>query len=130
MKRSVRRKQSGETIIEFSLSLMFLMPLLLGTLVFGFRLVEAQQINQITRDLAHMYSRGVAFNTTGGTTEAESLADQFGLTTSGNSVVIFSTITLMNAAGCNAGTGSNNCTNLNKAVFTSQVAIGNAGSNG
>jgi Flp pilus assembly protein TadG len=132
MKRSFRRKQAGATIIEFTLSLMFLMPLLLGTLVFGFRLVTSQQINQITRDLAHMYSRGIAFNTTAGTTESASLADQFGLTTNGNSVVIFSTITLMTAAGCNTGTGlnTNTCNNLNKAVFTSQVAIGNAGANG
>jgi Flp pilus assembly protein TadG len=126
MRRSARRKQSGATIIEFTLSLMFLVPLLLGTLVFGFRLVEAQQINQITRDLAHMYSRGVTFNqATGGSTEAASLADQFGLTSTGNSVIIFSTITLMTAAGCNAGTGSNTCNNLNQPVFESQVAIGN-----
>jgi hypothetical protein len=131
MKRSVRRKQSGATIIEFSLSLMFLLPLLLGTLVFGFRLVTAQQINQIARDMAHMYSRGVAFNTTGGTAEAASLADQFGLTTSGNSVIIFSTIMLMTPALCNTGTGgsSGTCNNLNQPVFASQVAIGNAGAN-
>jgi hypothetical protein len=123
--RSRKRGQRGATVIEFSLSLMFLMPLLLGTLVFGFRLVEAQQVNQITRDLAHMYSRGVAFNTTPGTAEAASLADQFGLTTNGNSVVIFSTITLMTSAGCNTGTGNNTCTNINLPVFESQVAIGN-----
>jgi len=130
MRKSVRRKQAGATIIEFTLSLMFLLPLLLGTLVFGFRLVESQQVNQITRDLAHMYSRGVDFTTTGGTSEAESLADQFGLTTTGNSVIIFSTITLMTASGCHAGTGNNTCNNLNQPVFESQVAIGNATANG
>jgi hypothetical protein len=131
MNRTRRRKQAGATIIEFTLSLMFLMPLLLGTMVFGFRLVEAQQINQITRDLAHMYSRGVAFNTTAGTSEAASLSNQFGLTTNGSSVIIFSTLTLMTAAGCNTGTGGNTglCTNLNKPVFTSQVAIGNSTAN-
>jgi hypothetical protein len=124
-----RKKQSGATIIEFSLSLAFMVPLLIGTYVFGFRLVQAQQIDQITRDLAHMYSRGVDFTTAGGAGEAESLADQFGLTSTGNCALIFSTITLATAATCQAYNSTNNCTNLNKAIFTQQVGIGNVTSN-
>jgi len=131
MRRSTRRKQSGATIIEFSLSLAFLVPLLIGTLVFGFRLVQAQQVDQITRDLAHMYSRGVSFTTTGGAGEAESLADQFGLTSTGNCALIFSTITLETASACNSGTGgsSGTCTNLGQPVITQQVGIGNVTAN-
>jgi hypothetical protein len=133
MRRSTKNKQSGATIIEFTLSLMFLVPLLLGTLVFGFRLVEAQQVDQITRDLAHMYSRGnIDFTTTGGASEAETLAGQFGLTSTGQSVLIFSTITLETASLCNQGTGlsTNTCNNLNQPVFTQQVAIGNTSADG
>jgi hypothetical protein len=134
---STRKRESGATIIEFTLSLMFLVPLLLGTLVFGFRLVWAQQIDQITRDLAHIYIREVQFgttyfNTTPGVTEAQDLANQFNLTSTGQSVAIFSTITLETAAMCNAGTGknTNTCTNLNQPVFTQQIAIGNTSGNG
>jgi hypothetical protein len=133
MRRSTKNKQSGATIIEFTLSLMFLVPLLLGTLVFGFRLVEAQQVDQITRDLAHMYSRGnIDFTTAGGASEAESLAGQFGLTSTGQSVIIFSTITLETASLCNQGTGlsTNTCNNLNQPVFTQQIAIGNTSADG
>lgn len=130
MRRSTRREtQSGATIIEFSLSLAFLIPLLIGTFVFGFRLVQAQQIDQITRDLAHMYSRGIEFNTTGASSEAQSLANQFGLTASGNAALIFSTITLATTATCQAYNGTNNCNNLNKPVFTEQIGIGNTTSN-
>jgi hypothetical protein len=129
MRRSTKRKQSGATIIEFTLSLAFMIPLLIGTFVFGFRLVQAQQIDQITRDLAHMYSRGVDFTTVGGAGEAESLANQFGLTSSGQAALFFSTITLASTATCQAYNGTNSCTNLGKAIFTQQVGIGNVSSN-
>jgi hypothetical protein len=134
MRNSARRKQqSGATIIEFTLSLAFLAPLLLGTYVFGFRLVQAQQIDQITRDLAHMYSRGnIDFTSATGAAEAESLADNFGLTSAGQSVVFFSTITLETASGtysCEAGDSTATCNNLNQPVFIQQIGIGNVSSN-
>jgi len=132
MRSSTRlKKQSGATIIEFTLALTFLVPLLIGTYVFGFRLVQAQQIDQVTRDLAHMYSRGVDFTTVGGASEAEALAGQFGLTATGNCALIFSTITLATTADCQAFNGTNTCPNLtnNQAVFTQQVGIGNVTAN-
>lgn len=116
--------------MEFTLSLTFLVPLLIGTLVFGFRLVRAQQTDQITRDLAHMYSRNtVGFNTIGATTEAQTLAGQFGLTSTGLSVVVFSTIQIETSAACVAAVGNPNCPNLNLPVFVEQVAIGNTSAN-
>jgi hypothetical protein len=129
MRRLTKRKQSGATIIEFTLSLAFMIPLLIGTFVFGFRLVQAQQIDQISRDLAHMYSRGVDFTTAGGNSEAVSLAGQFGLTSSGQAALIFSTITLASTGTCQAYNGTNSCTNLGKAIFTQQVGIGNVTAN-
>lgn len=129
MQPRTKRKQLGASVIEFTLSLTVLVPLLIGTLVFGFRLVRAQQMDQITRDLAHMYSRGVNFNTAGGTTEAQDIAGQFGLTTGGKSVVIFSTIQIETSTACTNATGNPNCPNLNKPVFTQQIAVGNATNN-
>jgi len=130
MTQLARRRQHGASVLEFTLSLSVLVPLLIGTFVFGFRLVRAQQTDQITRDLAHMYSRGLSFTTTGATTEAQTLAGQFGLTATGQSVVIFSTIQLETAAACLSATGNSSCPNLNKPVFVQQVAIGNASANG
>jgi Flp pilus assembly protein TadG len=128
MSSSRRRKQSGATIIEFSLSLAFLVPLLIGTFVFGFRLVQAQQVDQITRDLAHMYSRGIEFDTSAAS-EAVSLAGQFGLSSSGNAALIFSTITLASTADCQAFNSTNTCPNLGKPVFVEQIGIGNVTAN-
>ncbi len=127
--KSVQHKQSGATVLEFTLSLSVLIPLLIGVYVFGFRLVRAQQVDQITRDLAHMYSRGVDFTQSGAAGEAGTLANQFGLTSTGNSVVIFSTIQIETATACKAATGNTSCRNLNQPVFTEQVAIGNTSAN-
>jgi len=125
-----RKKQSGATIIEFTLSLAFLVPLLIGTFVFGFRLVQEQQINQITRDLAHMYSRGnFEPNIQGPAAESVSLAGQFGLTATGNAALIFSTITLATTADCQAFNGTNTCPNLGKPVYVEQIGIGNVTAN-
>jgi hypothetical protein len=128
MRRSRRPQQSGATIIEFTLSLAFLVPLLIGTFVFGFRLVQAQQVDQITRDLAHMYSRGIEFNTSAAS-EAVSLAGQFGLSSGGNAALIFSTISLATTSDCQAFNGTNTCPNLGKPVFNEQIAIGNVTAN-
>jgi hypothetical protein len=129
MRTIAKRRQSGATVLEFTLSLSVLIPLLIGTYVFGFRLVRNQQTDQITRDLAHMYSRGVDFTQAGAAGEAGTLANQFGLTSSGNSAVIFSTIQIESATACLAATGQSNCTNLNQPVFVQQVGIGNVTAN-
>jgi hypothetical protein len=128
MKRSAKRQQSGATIIEFTLALSFLIPLLIGTLVFGFRLVQAQEIDQITRDLAHMYSRGIEFNTSAAS-EAVSLAGHFGLSSTGNVALIFSTISLATTSDCQAYNSSNTCPNLGLPVFNEQIGIGNVTAN-
>jgi hypothetical protein len=126
MRQTGKRKSRGATIIEFTLSLSVFVPLLIGTLVFGFRLVRAQQMFQITRDLAHMYSRGIDFTAAGPAGEASTLAGQFGLTSSGTSVIILSTIQIETATACKNATGNSSCPNLNLPVFVQQVAIGNA----
>jgi hypothetical protein len=124
MRQATRSKQRGATIIEFTLALHIFVLLLLGTYVFGFRLVQAQQLFQITRDLAHMYSRGVNFTLAGSAAEAQLLAGQFGLTSTGNGVTVLSSIQIETAAACLSATGNASCPNLNLPVFVQQVTIG------
>jgi hypothetical protein len=124
MRRATGRKQRGATIIEFTLALQIFVLLLLGTYVFGFRLVQAQELYQITRDLAHMYSRGVNFTLAGSASEAQLLAGQFGLTSGGSSVTVLSTIQIETSAACLSATGLAICPNLNLPVFVQQIAIG------
>src|SRR5205807_6627733 len=124
-------RRSGVAVVEFTLSLVFLIPLLLGTFVYGFRLIRSLQMEQIVRDLGHMYIRGVDFRTSGPISNAQTLAQSFDLTSSGTSVVVISQIKVVQQPDCDAANPlslpGTHCTNLNTPVFTEQLMIGNTG---
>ena len=123
----------GVAIVEFSLSLVFLTPLLVGTLVFGFRLIRSIEMSQITRDLGHMYLRGINFRDAVPAQNAQTMAGQYSLTATGSSVILLSQVRIATQADCDAANPTHpqgeNCTNRNKPVFIEQVTLGNA-SNG
>ena len=116
-------------MVEFTLSLMFLVPLLLGTLVFGFRLIRNLEMEQIVRDLCHMYIQGVDFRNTGPQQSAALLASGYDLSGTGTSVIILSKIRLVDQTDCDAGnplkTPGTSCPNLNNPAFIEQVIVGN-----
>jgi hypothetical protein len=130
MRQSTRRRRRGIAVVEFSLSLTFLVPLLLGTFVFGFRLIRRLEMEQIVRDLGHMYVRGVDFRNSGPQTNAQTLSQGFDLTSTGTSLLIFSQIRIVTQADCDAANptrpAGTACTNLGNPVFTEQYTIGNA----
>ena len=129
MIRRQKSARSGVAVVEFSLSLVFLVPLLLGTLVFGFRLIRSLEMEQIVRDLGHMYIRGVNFRNAGPQANAQTLAQGFDLSSSGTSLVIFSQIRIIQQTDCDAANPlsppGTPCTNLNNPVFIEQVMVGN-----
>lgn len=130
MSRQARRRR-GAAVLEFSLASIFLVPLLLGTLVFGFRLVRSIQMYQITRDLGHMYIRGVNFQNAGPQQNAQTLASGFNLTSGGTSVVILSQIKIETQADCDAAgiaPAGTACANLGRPVFMQQLTLGNSSS--
>jgi len=100
------------------------LPLIVGTLWIGSSMVREQQVQQMARDLASMYSRGADFSSSGDSGTNESLTlitQQLGtLTASGTGVVIFSTITYPGNALCPTG-----CTNQLYFVFRQRYTQGN-----
>jgi hypothetical protein len=130
MAKRALQSESGVAIVEFSMSLLFLTPLLLGAFVFGFRLVNSIQMNQITRDLGHMYVEGINFRNSGPISNAQTLASGFSLTSSGTSVVILSQVKVEQQSDCDAADIlplGIPCANLGKTVFIEQLTIGNTG---
>lgn len=130
MNRKNRRRR-GAAVLEFSLASIFLVPLLLGTLVFGFRLIRSIQMYQITRDLGHMYIRGVNFANAGPQQNAQTLASGFNLTANGTSLVILSEIQIETQANCDAANiapAGTPCANLGLPVFVQQLTLGNGSS--
>jgi Flp pilus assembly protein TadG len=127
------RSRRGTAIIEFTLSSVVLIPLLLGVFVYGFRLIRSLQMVQVTRDLGHMYIRGINFRNAGPIQNAQTLASGFNLTATGTSVVVFSKVKVIQQADCDAANAiapnvlppGNTCVNLNLPVFMEQLTIGN-----
>ena len=60
----VRRKEpeKGNAMLEFAFVMVFIIPILFGTIAFGVNLGNLQQSTQITRDVDHMYAQGVDFS--------------------------------------------------------------------
>jgi len=121
-----RAGRKGSMIVEFVLVMALVMiPLLLGTMVVGFNLIRSIQVNQVNRDAGHMYARGVDFSSdTNGLVDRSILfqmAPKLQVTTSsGVEVMILSTIEYVGATTCAS------CANLNHAVFTQQITLGNS----
>ena len=61
-KRNIRSEERGSGLIEFLLSSLIWLPLLLGTAVFGVNMIRAIQVSQIARNSAHMFSQGIDFS--------------------------------------------------------------------
>jgi Flp pilus assembly protein TadG len=121
----------GVAIMEFTFSLLFLIPLLIGVFVFGFKLIRSLEMTQIARDAGAMYLRGVDFRGAGAQQTAQTLAASFNMTATGTSVVILSKVKLITAADCTAANAvspvvaGSACANLGKVVFVEQLTVGN-----
>lgn len=123
-----RTTQRGSALIEFLLStILFILPLLFGTFIFGMRLVRGNQVAEVCRDAGHMYAYGVDFSQTSSQNLLVQLAQGLNMTaTGGNGVIILSTITYIGPNDCIAGGySSGSCPNVNSTVFTRRIVIGN-----
>lgn len=128
--RRSNNSRKGMAVMEFAMCSVFLVPMLLGIFVFGFRLIRSLQMIQVTRDLGHMYVRGVNFRNSGPIANAQTLASGYNLTSTGSSVVYLSSLKVIQQADCDAANlvPGVACANLGKTVFTEQLTIGNSAS--
>lgn len=118
-----RKSLRGVSIMEFTLSMVVLVPLLLGTIAIGIQLIQSQQTIQLARDAARMYGRGLDFTQPGNKTILAAIGSDLGLhvtDTGGTAVLILSTVKYIDATICPTG-----CTNLHQWVFYQRLVIGN-----
>ncbi len=127
-------KQRGVEILEFSLSMLVLVPLLLGTTGTGLNMLINLQTVQLARDAGHMYAKGTDFSQPGNQTILVTLGNNLGLTTTATTskaLVILSTVTYVDQGMCQSagmvdGHGNpSGCTNYQQWVFTQRIEIGN-----
>lgn len=127
----MRDQERGSALVEFALLSLVWVPLLLGTIVFGFNLLEAIQVSQLCRDSGHMFAYGVDFSQAQNATILETMASNLRISIQrdgGDGYIVFSKITLITDSDC-AALPSNPCSNRNKYVFTNLVTFGNQTNN-
>jgi hypothetical protein len=112
-----------------AISLLVLMPLLIGLSVIGTNLVRSLRVNQFCRDVAHMYAYGVDFAKAGNQVLLTNLSQGLNVTTSGGEgAVLLSVVTYVSETDCQAaGLAANttSCPNLHKAVVVTRIRVGN-----
>jgi hypothetical protein len=118
-----RKSSKGVAIMEFALSMLVMVPLLLGTIGIGVQLIQSTQVIQLARDAGRMYGRKLDLSTTGNRTILASLGGGLGLHTTagdtgGNAVLILSTVEYINTPGV---------MNYQHWVFAQRLVIGNSG---
>ncbi len=122
-----RQQERGAALVEFVVSSIFWVPLLLGTLVIGLTLIRAIQVTQVCRDTAHMYAYGVDFSQSSNQNLIINESQGLNMSTSGgNGVIILSTLTYIDSTACAAGGyTTSNCPNYQYVVFTKRITFGN-----
>jgi hypothetical protein len=111
-------------MVELALALTIAFPLLLGVGAIGIRLSRTLQATQLTRDVAHMYALGADFSLAGTQAIARTLSRDYNLSSTGRAVLLFSRIYKVQQIDCDAA-GLHTCPNLNLAVFTQRIVMGN-----
>lgn len=127
-KKAGRRSRHGNAIIEFALAFALLMPLYVWMLVYGLDLWRLMQVVQVSRDAGHMYARGVDFSLTGNQELLVRLAAGMRMTrTGGAGLVVLTRVLKVSAQDCtDGGISVAGCANLNQAVITQRILVGNA----
>src|SRR5450631_263439 len=102
--RSRRKKvrQCGSTLLEFAIVVPCLVTLFFGTVGLGIMMGRYIQVEQMARDIAHMYSDGVDFTqTTPQNIIVQQLGAGTGMTTiGGDGVVVLSQVQTVYASDC------------------------------
>jgi hypothetical protein len=127
--KDIRRKRgskSGNTILEFALVSLVLIPCCLGVAGLGMALGNFVKVSQTVRDAAHMFARGIDFDRDDNKDIIVRLASSLHITRNGgDGVVIFSKIVTPTQEDCAAAGRPTNCPNRGLPVFVHRVIVGN-----
>jgi hypothetical protein len=149
-KTSSKRKDRGNTILEFALLASFLIPMLVGAFTIGMAMTKSIQVSNVTRDavvlmvsattdpksgldLSQTQNQRIIVRAAQGL--GMNLDAQYNPNPSGNGVVVLSKVILVGATECSVGIvpaphgappwSASNCPNYGSYVFAYRVVIGN-----
>jgi hypothetical protein len=109
----------------YALGAIFLVPLGIGVLLVNSNASRNDHANQVSRDVASMYSQGVDFSNTANQNIALNVADGLGMNLrDGKGLLILSKIRVVHESDCSA-MAAPACANKGYAVVTQRFVIGN-----
>jgi Flp pilus assembly protein TadG len=145
-----RPKQSGNTILEFALVMVFLVPMFAGSFTIGMALAKDIQVSNVARDAVVLMVRsqtdpesGLDLSQTQNQRIIVAAASGLGMnsdaqqdpSSTGSAVVILSKVVMVGPTECSLGVipapsapftwGPGNCPNYGKYTFEYRVVIGN-----
>ena len=148
--KAPRSKQSGNTILEFALVMIFLVPMFAGSFTIGMALAKDIQVSNVARDAVVLMVRavtdpesGLDLSQTNNQRIIVRAANGLGMnsdaqqdpSSTGNAVVILSKVVMVGPAECSVGVvptpsgappwNGGNCPNFGQYVFAYRVVIGN-----
>jgi Flp pilus assembly protein TadG len=149
-KQTRRPKQGGNTILEFALVMVFLVPMFAGAFTIGMALAKDIQVSNVARDAVVLMVRSVTDPESGldlSQTQNQRIivaaASGLGMnsdaqqdpSSTGNGVVILSKVVMVGPAECSLGVvpaptppftwSAGNCPNYGSYTFAYRVVIGN-----
>lgn len=121
------RSEQGNSLIEFSLVIVFLLPIMFGVFSVGMSLTKSVQASVVARDAGSMFMRYVDFSTSANKQLIVRIARGLGMTeTGGNGVVILTQIMKAGTGQCVPPyTSTASCPNFNRHVIVKRIVIGN-----
>ena len=129
-----KRRQGGNTLVEFALCLSFLTPLLLGLFSVGMNLTRNMQVTQVSRSTGLMFVRQIDFSIIQNQRMIVRLTEGLGMKLNANydpdpngrGVVIVSQVTIPSDSDCTgAGLTLGACANRGIPVITYRYRFGN-----
>jgi Flp pilus assembly protein TadG len=120
--------QRGNSIIEFSLVIVFLLPLMFGVFSVGLSLTKSVQAAVIARDSGSMFMRYVDFSTSANKQLIVRIARGMGMTENGgNGTVILTQVMRIGAGQCiPTYPDTASCPNFNRTVVIKRIVVGNS----
>jgi len=123
--RRLSRDRRGQSVIEFAVSLPFLVLMAVGTFAVGMMIDRHLTMGQLVRNAGNMFARGISFTSDQNKQFLVDAATGMGMTLTGGRTVVFLSLLQKIPADANCGGGAGSCANAGEVVIAQRFTVGN-----
>jgi hypothetical protein len=123
--RRLCRDRRGQSVIEFAVSLPFLVLMAVGTFAVGMVIDRHLTMGQLVRNAGNMFARGISFQSNQNKQFLVDAATGMGMTLAGGRSVVYLSLLQKIPADSDCGTGPGSCGNAGQVVVAQRFTVGN-----